>query len=225
MDILLLHYTGMQSAAAARDWLCDQRSRVSAHYLIDQDGEITALVDEHRRAWHAGVSCWAGETDINSRSIGIEIDNPGHAAGAPDFPDRQIAALIELAQAILARHQIPPARVLAHSDVAPARKIDPGEAFPWPRLAAAGVGLWFDPPAPDEDMVLEVGGQGDAVTALQAGLARFGYGLAESGAYDPGTATVVSAFQRHFRPARVDGRADGSTRAALARLLNLAGID
>ena len=138
VDILLLHYTGMRSAEGALKWLTDPASKVSSHYFVDEDGRAVALVDEDRRAWHAGKSFWAGETDINSRSIGIEIANPGHEFGYRPFPEAQIEAVIALCRDILARHPIPPERVLAHSDVAPARKQDPGEFFPWARLAAAG---------------------------------------------------------------------------------------
>ena len=144
-DILLLHYTGTESTAAARACLCDPVAQVSSHYLIDESGEISQLVPEARRAWHAGVSSWEGETDINSRSIGIEISNCGHALGYTEFPDGQIDAVIALSRDIVRRHHIRADRVLAHSDVAPARKQDPGEKFPWARLAAAGIGHWVAP--------------------------------------------------------------------------------
>ncbi len=208
--MLVLHYTGMKSAAAALARLCDPRAQVSAHYLIDEHGLVYRLVPEERRAWHAGVASWAGETDINSRSIGIELANPGHEHGYRDFPEAQIDALIELARGILARHPIPPHRVLGHSDVAPARKSDPGERFPWKRLAGSGVGLW--PSA---------GGPGASeLTTLQRDLAAFGYAVDATGRPDTQTRSVVSAFQRHFRPMRVTGEADAETAgiaAALAR--------
>ncbi|MES1151041.1 MAG: N-acetylmuramoyl-L-alanine amidase, partial [Dongia sp.] len=139
VDILLLHYTGMVSDERALKWLCDPESGVSSHYFVFEDGRIAQLVDEGRRAWHAGQSFWAGETDINSRSVGIEVANPGHQFGYRAFPDAQIAAVVALCQEILSRHEIPPERVLAHSDVAPLRKDDPGELFPWGVLAKAGV--------------------------------------------------------------------------------------
>src|SRR5882724_3577295 len=145
VDILLLHYTGMQSGVTACERLCDASANVSSHYLVYEDGRVDQLVPEARRAWHAGVSSWKGETDINSRSIGIEIVNPGHEFGYRDFPEAQIEAVKTLCRDIVARHTIPAARVLAHSDVAPARKEDPGEKFPWDRLAAAGIGLWVAP--------------------------------------------------------------------------------
>ena len=144
IDMLILHYTGMTTAAAALDRLCDPKTEVSAHYLIDEDGTVWRLVPEDRRAWHAGRAYWAGETDINSRSIGIELVNPGHEHGYRVFPEPQMTALIALSQGILSRHPIPPHRILAHSDVAPDRKLDPGELFDWRRLAMAGIGLWSD---------------------------------------------------------------------------------
>lgn len=213
VDMLVLHYTGMASTAAALARLCDPAAEVSAHYLIAEDGTTYRLVAEDARAWHAGVSGWAGATNLNARSIGIELANPGHAGGLPAFPDAQMAALEALARAILARHAIPARRVLGHSDIAPARKQDPGERFDWARLAAAGIGLWPDAgagapgPAPDD------------IAAVQRGLADFGYAIAPSGAPDAQTACVVRAFQRHFRPGRVDGVADRETCAVLGALL------
>ena len=203
IDILVLHYTGMRSAAAALARLCDPAAKVSAHYAIDEDGAVYALVPETRRAWHSGVSYWAGARDINARSIGIELVNPGHEFGYRAFPDAQIAALTGLAKQILARHPIPPWRVLGHSDVAPARKEDPGELFPWDRLAKDGIGLWA---APGEDR------GGEAVANL---LAHYGY--------DPDVSSekAITAFQRHFRPSRVDGMADSQTRKVLSGLVAL----
>ncbi|HLI12703.1 MAG TPA: N-acetylmuramoyl-L-alanine amidase [Alphaproteobacteria bacterium] len=226
VDILLLHYTGMVSATAALARLCDPAARVSAHYLIDEDGTCYRLVGEEGRAWHAGESSWAGADDINSRSIGIELVNPGHEFGYRPFPEAQIAALEALARDILARHPaIRPSRVLGHSDVAPRRKQDPGELFPWARLARAGIGLWPEasPPVSLETAPFGPEESGPSVRSLQDELARYGYGIALSGRYDELTAAVVTAFQRHFRQARVDGIADGETRATLRRLLGLLG--
>ena len=223
VDILLVHYTGMDSDESALKWLADPRSEVSSHYFVGQDGTVVQLVDEDRRAWHAGKSSWAGETDINSRSIGIEVANPGHDFGYRPFPEAQIAALIVLCRAILARHPIPPARVLAHSDVAPTRKDDPGELFPWQRLSDAGVGLWVEPVPLADGPARAFGDSGPAVADLRSKLARYGYGIEDGAAYDELTEAVVTAFQRHFRPARVDGRADPSTLATLDRLLAAAG--
>lgn len=219
IDILLLHYTGMVSAEAAIDWLCDPESGVSCHYLVDEAGRITQMVAEERRAWHAGKASWQGETDINSRSIGIEIANPGHFDGYPDFPDVQVNAVIALSRAICQRYTIPAARVLAHSDVAPGRKIDPGEKFPWDRLAAEGVGVWTDPVPPGDGRFFHEGDSGAPVEALQAMLALYGYAVDPTGTFDRATREIVAAFQRHFRPARVDGVADVSTIETLHRLL------
>lgn len=218
-DMLLLHYTGMQSTLAAIARLRDQNApRVSSHYLIDEEGTVLQLVPEARRAWHAGASQWAGESDINSCSIGIEIANPGHDFGYPDFPPHQIATVIALCTDILARHKIPAARVLAHSDVAPGRKQDPGEKFPWQDLHKAGVGHWVSPAPITESGALTEGDNGDDVRELQALLSAYGYGIPSTGEYDAATRDVVEAFQRHFRPARVDGIADQSTRKTLFAL-------
>ncbi len=218
-DMLLLHYTGMATTAAAMARLCDTSAKVSAHYVIDEDGQITQLVAEARRAWHAGVSSWGGVSDINSCSIGIEIGNPGHDAGYPDFPDIQIAAAIALCRDIVARHRIPPDRVLGHSDVAPHRKLDPGEKFPWRRLHRAGIGAWVTPAPIRPGATLRPGDSGAEVRQLQSALASYGYGIARSGKYDGLTSSIVTAFQRHFRPSLVDGDADRSTLATLDALL------
>ena len=220
-DMLILHYTGMDSADAALDWLTREESKVSCHYLIDTDGIVTQLVPEAMRAWHAGQSLWAGETDLNSCSIGIEIHNPGHDFDYPDFPDVQMQAVEALCVDILKRNAIPPDRVLAHSDVAPVRKRDPGEKFDWRRLARAGVGLAVEPMPPGDDLALSLGDEGEQVAALQLTLQDFGYGVEPTGTYGRGLEQVVIAFQRHFRQARVDGRADASTIDALEQLLAL----
>jgi N-acetylmuramoyl-L-alanine amidase len=211
IDILLLHYTGMPTAEAALDRLTDPAARVSAHYLIEEDGRRWRLVPEDRRAWHAGASHWAGATDINARSIGIELVNPGHEFGYRAFPEAQIAALLELGRGIAKRHRIPAARVLGHSDVAPKRKIDPGELFPWPRLAAEGLGVWPKHPRLDISRSIQV-------PEIQRDLAAIGYECPETGVLDEGTRAAVAAFQRHFRPAVISGIPDGET-AALAALL------
>jgi N-acetylmuramoyl-L-alanine amidase len=218
-DILLMHYTEMVSAAAACDWLCDPQSKVSCHYLVDETGEIVQMVDETMRAWHAGASSWQGETDINSRSIGIEIQNPGLRYGYRGFPDVQMRAVIALSQDIIARNDIRPERVLAHSDVAPGRKVDPGELFDWRMLHEAGVGHWAAPAPIDEEAGLKEGDGGREVEKLQKALSGYGYGLPATGTYDARTRTVVSAFQLHFRQARIDGIADRSTIATLNRLI------
>jgi N-acetylmuramoyl-L-alanine amidase len=218
--ILLLHYTGLASMTKAIDWLCLAGSGVSCHYGIDVDGRITQMVAEDQRAWHAGESIWADETDINSASIGIEIHNPGHDFGYPAFPDVQMQAVERLCRDIVARRGIRPERVLAHSDVAPMRKKDPGEKFPWLRLAHAGIGHWVEPePATDADTGLGVGDTAPRIAAFQAALRRYGYGVDRTGIMNQKTELVVTAFQRHFRPERADGRIDRSTIATLERLL------
>jgi len=221
-DMIVLHYTGMVDGPVALARLCQDGSEVSAHYVVFEDGRIVQCVPEARRAWHAGAASWGDETDINSRSIGIEIVNPGHDGGYPDFPEAQIAAVIALCRDVAARHAIRPERVLAHSDVAPGRKQDPGEKFPWVRLADAGVGLWVAPQPIVADLpALKPGDEGREVRDLQERLAAFGYGVVATGRYDAGTAEVVTALQRHFRPGRVDGVADASTLSTLSRLLAL----
>jgi N-acetylmuramoyl-L-alanine amidase len=218
-DVLLLHYTGMPTTAEAIERLCDPEAKVSSHYVVDEEGNIVQLVPEARRAWHAGVSSWEGVTDINSRSIGVEISNPGHSYGYPEFPEPQIAAVIALCRDLMARYRFRNDRVLAHSDVAPLRKWDPGEKFPWERLHRAGVGAWVEPAAMRPGMVLAPGDIGAEVAQLQAGLQVYGYGVEVTGVYDELTAAVVAAFQRHFRPACTDGCADLSTIETLRTLL------
>ncbi len=218
--MILLHYTGMADAEAALELLKARGSEVSAHYFVFEDGRIIQMVQEARRAWHAGKALWAGETDINSCSIGIEIANPGHDHNYPDFPKRQIAAVTALCRSIQTRNTIPPVRILAHSDVAPARKQDPGEKFPWRTLYDSGVGHWVKPaPIMNFGQALKPGDRGNAVAAMQKSLAEYGYGIEVSGEYDSPTRDVVTAFQRHFRPERIDGVADQSTRSTLQELL------
>ncbi|MFD1623693.1 N-acetylmuramoyl-L-alanine amidase [Azospirillum griseum] len=196
VELLILHYTGMPTAAHALDRLCDPAAQVSAHYTVDEDGTVYAHVPEDRRAWHAGVSHWRGRGDVNSRSIGVEIVNPGHEFGYRPFPAAQMAAVADLCRAIIARHAIAPADVLGHSDVAPARKEDPGELFDWPGLAAQGVGLWPQPTEADCQ-------PGDAALppeAVAALLDRYGYNAAEPRA--------LLSFQRHFHPQALATPAD-----------------
>lgn len=220
-DIILLHYTGMQSGEAALERLTSAESKVSSHYVVFEDGRIVQCVPEDARAWHAGVSSWEGETDINSRSIGVEIVNPGHEFGYRDFPLRQIAAVISLCKSIITRRgPIAPDHVLGHSDVAPSRKQDPGERFPWELLGDSGIGHWVRAaPLNVEGLSLQFGDRGDAVGRLQRLLATYGYGIEDSGHYDEKTRDVVTAFQRHFRQARVDGIADPSTLLTLRALV------
>ena len=201
IDHLVLHYTGMPNAAAALARLCDPAAKVSSHYMIDEDGTAYALVDEARRAWHAGVSSWRGVPALNDRSVGIEIVNPGHEHGYRAFPDAQMAAVASLSRAILGRHRVPARNVVAHSDIAPDRKEDPGELFPWPWLAAQGIGLWSE--------AMQEGGD------IAADLAAIGYDLSLP------RERVILAFQRRFLPHRLNGAADAFTtgRAAAIRKL------
>jgi len=218
-DMLLLHYTGMAGGAAALARLRDPLSEVSAHYLVFEDGGIVQMVPEARRAWHAGRGAWKGVTDLNSRSVGIEIVHPGHAGGLPPYPDVQIDAVIALALDILGRWPIPPERVLGHSDIAPERKEDPGETFPWDRLAAAGIGHRVPPARLRDGRFFAQGDAGQPVEALQAMFALYGYDVAVTGTFDARTHAVVTAFQRHFRQERVDGVADASTITTLRDLI------
>jgi Negative regulator of beta-lactamase expression len=204
VDVLVIHYTGMETAAAALDRLVDPAAQVSAHYMIDTDGRCYRLVDEAHRAWHAGQSFWRGATDINRRSVGIELVNPGHAFGYRPFGEAQMAVLVDLAVDIVRRHRIPARNVVGHSDVAPRRKMDPGELFDWQRLAAAGVGLW---PGEADACVMEP-------EAIDAMLGAVGYETVDRG-------STLRAFQRHFRPARVNGRIDFETARRLKALADL----
>jgi len=221
-DMIVLHYTGMQTGEGALARLTDPAAKVSAHYLVEEDGRIFTLVPEARRAWHAGASFWQGERDINALSVGVEIVNPGHEFGYRPFPDRQIDAVIALLADIRSRWTIPDERILGHSDVAPARKTDPGELFPWRRIALEGHGLWVEPPAAP-GAPLTNGDEGLGVLALQGALARLGYESLSTGRFDEATVTLVRAFQQHWVPSRCDGVADGDTRARLMALLRLAG--
>ena len=219
IDMIVLHYTGCASAEAALLWMCAEESQVSAHYLVEEDGAIVQLVDEAKRAWHAGAAHWAGEADINSCSIGIEIHNAGHADDPlPPYPDEQIAAVIALCRDLMDRHGIVLERVVGHSDVAPARKADPGEHFPWGALAEAGVAFWTPPVGEAAGAALWPQDAGEQVAALQRDLRLIGYGVPDSGVYCQQTEAVVRAFQRRFVPDRVSGVADAVTRATLGRV-------
>lgn len=218
-DMIVLHYTGMRESEAALERLRDPEAKVSCHYLVFENGRIVQMVPEDKRAWHAGVSSWQGREDINGCSIGIEVCNPGHDFNYPSFPARQIAATTALCRGIVARRGIRRERVLAHSDVAPLRKRDPGEKFPWRLLAESGVGLWVEPTPITDWLLMVPGDEGESVRALQRSLAEFGYEVPQHGKYEEVTTEVVRAFQRHYRPAQVDGMADTSTRETLMRLL------
>lgn len=219
IDMLVIHYTGMAVDEEAVERLTSAESKVSCHYFVHQDGRILQFVPEERRAYHAGVSSWHGVTDNNGRSIGIEIANPGHEHGYRAFPEKQIEAVIALSRDIIARREIPLANVVAHSDIAPTRKEDPGELFPWKLLHESGVGHWVEPEPVSGGRFFQRGDTGQPVEALQAMLASYGYGLEINGEFDELTAACVTAFQRHFRQERVDGIADVSTITTLHHLL------
>jgi N-acetylmuramoyl-L-alanine amidase len=234
VDLVVLHYTGMANLETALARLRDPApvagaypgpwqpadtppetvlGRVSAHYVVAEDGRIFRLVAEEHRAWHAGVAFWDGEGDVNARSIGIEIANGGHDFGLPPFAEPQIAALEDLLADILGRHRLGPHRVVGHSDVAPSRKLDPGERFPWARLAAKGLALWPLATQPEGGVVAE---QGALVAAAQEALAAIGYSAAVTGETDADATSLFAAFQRRFRPRRIDGRLDAETAGLLA---------
>jgi N-acetylmuramoyl-L-alanine amidase len=222
ISYIILHYTDMADCDAALARLCDVAAKVSAHYLIRRDGHIFQLVDEAARAWHAGVSFWQGETDMNSASIGIELDHVRHKDGAmAAFPEVQMAALISLLQEVTARHAIAPQNILGHSDVAPGRKIDPGEEFDWAALHQAGFGLWVDNVKTEDVPPLSLESEDKAVAPLQKALAALGYLINVDGVYGPQTQTVITAFQRHFRPAKIDGIADAETQTLVYALCRL----
>ncbi len=204
ISMLVLHYTGMKTMQSALSRLCDPAAKVSAHYLIDEDGTVRQLLGEEKRAWHAGLSFWRGNTDINARSIGIELVNPGHEFGYRCFPEDQIAALEALALDILNRRLIAPYNVVGHSDVAPSRKMDPGELFPWPRLAEKKIGLW-----PWNWQPVDANSR-----KIKSWLAAFGYDCSDLEA-------ALAAFQRHFRPRLISGRPDAETVGRLCALLKM----
>lgn len=221
-SMIILHYTGMDSGVAAMQLLTNPLSEVSCHYLVWEDGRIFQLVPEAARAWHAGKSQWKGETDINSHSIGIEIVNGGHRFNLPAYPAAQIDAVKALCLDVMHRHGIQAANVLAHSDIAPDRKEDPGEHFPWADCAASGIGLWAAPAPLADGPRYQAGDEGQPVRALQALLAMLGFGLDLTGVFDARTVTVVKAFQRHYRPQQIDGIADLSTMMTLKAVLQAA---
>ncbi|WP_254055013.1 N-acetylmuramoyl-L-alanine amidase [Kiloniella sp. EL199] len=209
IDMLLLHYTGMKAGKEALERLCDRAAQVSAHYLIEENGEIFKLVPEEQRAWHAGLAYWNGETDINSCSIGIEIVNPGHEWGYRPFPAAQMEAVIILSKGILERHSIPAQRVLAHSDVAPDRKEDPGELFNWEILAKQGIGLFPDKTTENNSISKD---------GFLLKLSKYGYRLDIENPTGPITKAAIIAFQRHFRSSKLDGKIDQECCQILADL-------
>lgn len=220
VTLLVLHYTGMESGEAALDRMCDPNAKVAAHYMVEEDGRIFRLVDESKRAWHAGVSSWSRETDINSASIGVEIVNGGHDFGLPDFPDAQIQAVIKLSQGIKNRHNISDFNIVGHSDIAPGRKQDPGEKFPWVKLADADIGIWPEVKTKDKRVLLDTRDTGTKnVRSVQEALGYLGYGIHVSGILDNTTKLVIEAFQRRYRPEKIDGQMDVQTMALLTLLV------
>ena len=221
IDILILHYTGTQTAQVAIDRLRDLTARISCHYVVEEDGSVLRLVPEERRAKHAGISYWRGHTELNDRSIGIEVVNPGHEWGYRDFPVLQLAGVCDLCLSILSRHPIPARNIIGHSDVAPDRAQDPGERFEWQALAQNGIGLW-------PDGVPDLGSGGpvrDAASLrdVRAALAEIGYRVVPEGPLDPALAAVLRAFQRHWRPEAVTGQADAGTLVRLLAVRQLVG--
>lgn len=218
VDMLVMHYTDMAGHEAALTRLCDADAKVSAHYLIAQNGEVFQMVDEAARAWHAGVSEWRGHHDINARSIGIELCYPGHQAGLPEFPKPQMQALLTLSQAILSRHSIPARNVQGHSDIAFLRKADPGENFDWAFLAAHGVGLFPTGVASLSGHEHRRGDKGEEIMRLQQSLANWGYGLKIDGLFGEKTEACVVAFQRHYTQKHMTGMWNGRCAGILAAL-------
>lgn len=225
INTLVIHYTGMRNLEEALARMQDPIWKVSAHWCIGEDGTIYQLVPEKMRAWHAGVSWWRGQKNLNDNSIGIEIVNPGHEFGYRPFRLPQMNSLINLCKEICRRNPINPRNVVAHSDIAPGRKMDPGELFDWERLAKEGIGLW--PNSLRENnfgAILKINDKGKRVLLFQKMLSQFGYGLYQDGVYGPETKLVVTAFQRHYRQARVDGNLDSGTSIILESLINKVNI-
>lgn len=219
--MLVFHYTGMESNIEAIKRLCDPKSMVSAHYVIEEDGTCSQLVDEAYRAWHAGESSWAGNHDINSCSIGIELCNPGHDWGYRHFPEEQMRTLINLSKGILHRNSISSYLVLGHSDIAPHRKMDPGEFFDWERLANHGIGVW-----PSKTVVADktiwsgtTPIEPSDIRRIQKKLADFGYNIGITGELNQETAAVAKAFQRHFQTNKIDGELNNHMETILDNLL------
>ncbi len=217
VDTLVLHYTGMQTGQAAIDRLRDPAAKVSSHYVVGEDGAVVRLVEEHRRAYHAGISSWRGQPVLNDRSVGIEIVNPGHDWGYRPFPRVQMLSVAALCRAIVSRHAIPARNVVAHSDVAPDRKQDPGELFDWESLAAADIGLWPDGAGAD------TASDTSPLQPVRHGLLAIGYAVAPEGEADTALASVLRAFQRHWRQEAVSGLADAGTRARVKAMAALVG--
>lgn len=225
IDILVMHYTGMQSAEAALNHMCNPEAQVSAHYMVYEDGRIINLVPEEKRAWHAGISCWHGVSSLNDTSIGIEIVNPGHEFGYRPFPEMQMGAVKELAKDIMQRRFIEPRNVVGHSDIAPLRKQDPGELFDWKWLAKDGVGLWPDVRKmwKSDAVLVEPGIEGVDAARVQKMLSDYGYHIRVDGYYGPKTEEIIKAFKRHFVPEQLNIMWDKLAEERLKRLLEMVG--
>lgn len=223
INILLMHYTGMKTAQDALDIMCNPEKSVSAHYMVYEDGEIVNLVPEEKRAWHAGISCWHGISSLNHTSIGIEIVNPGHEWGYVPFPAKQMDSVLELSKGILSRNDIPARNVIAHSDVAPSRKEDPGELFDWGYLAKNGVGLWHNVEKVwrGGDILNKPGEESSDVAQIQTMLADYGYHIRVDGYYGGKTEQIIKAFKRHFSPESINANWDKLTEERLKALIKL----
>lgn len=222
IDTVIIHYTGMQSGETALTRLCDETAEVSAHYLIEEDGRLFRLVAEEKRAWHAGVSHWRGMDNLNHNSIGIELVNPGHEFGYRAFPRKQINALIELLSGIHRRHNILPVNVIGHSDIAPDRKTDPGELFPWEQLYEAGFGIYSKLGGGDTKPIAQIGDNVSVVEEMRSQLKCLGYNVTNSKTFDETCVHIVKAFQAHWRPSCVSGVYDLGTKNVLDDIIEQA---
>ncbi|MCE3232232.1 MAG: N-acetylmuramoyl-L-alanine amidase [Rickettsiaceae bacterium] len=223
IDMLVMHYTGMKTGQEAFERLCDPAAKVSAHYIVYEDGSIVNLVKDEKRAWHAGISCWRGISALNDTSIGIEIVNPGHEWGYRQFPAEQMEAVLTLSKDLIERHEIEARNVVGHSDIAPGRKEDPGELFDWEWLAKNGVGLW---PRVGRvwrggDILVQPGKEDVDVARIQKMLADYGYHIRVDGFYGPKTEYIVKGFKRHFVPEQVNVSWDKLADARMRTLLKL----
>lgn len=223
IDVLVMHYTGMKSGAEALSRMCDPAAQVSAHYMVDEEGVVYQMVDELKRAWHAGISCWKGRASLNHTSIGIEIVNPGHEWGYRPFTEPQMHSVLALSKVILSRHDIPPENVVGHSDIAPNRKEDPGELFDWKWLAANGVGVWpdVDSVRGSSDILVAPYEEGSDVAFVQRRLAEYGYHIRVDGFYGPKMESVVKSFKRHFVPEHLNTQWDKLADARIDALLKI----
>lgn len=221
VDTVVIHYTGMVSAGAALERLCNKDAEVSSHFLIDEAGGLYELVHPEKRAWHAGVSNWQGRDNLNHSSIGIELVNPGHEFGYRPFPEAQITSLLELLVFLKDVYAIPRERYIGHSDIAPFRKMDPGELFPWKRLAAAGFGVFPQKDHSDQTIIKKAGDNGPEIKMLNKQLGIIGYDGFDRDAFGDHTAQIIRAFQAHWRPEGVHGKLDAGTWSALNEVAQL----